>query len=183
MSQAPKPDKKPKYNNNDPFVWVDSQWEKFMTEQKEHKAMIKQLQKDLGTCTKNFQEQRKAMESLVARVPSHYLTDTEYPYNTEFGSGKTPEEMRKIDEENKHIYESPDGGKTVYRRGFEDYDNKEVVQDNFDIDKIKEKAPLVGEMMEQVNQSEEDILRQKLLNSEMANAELKDILRNMGVSI
>ena len=38
-------------------------------------------------------------------------------------------------------------------------------------------------MMEQVNQSEEDILRQKLLNSEMANAELKDILRNMGVSI
>ena len=54
MSQAPKPDKKPKYNNNDPFVWVDSQWEKFMLEQKEHKAMIKQLQKDLGTCTKNY---------------------------------------------------------------------------------------------------------------------------------
>ena len=58
MSQTPEPDKKPKYNNNDPFVWVDSQWEKFMTEQKEHKAMIKKLQEDLATCTENFQIQR-----------------------------------------------------------------------------------------------------------------------------
>ena len=75
MSSIPKPDKKPKYNNSDPFVWVDSQWEKFMTEQKEHKAMIKQLQEDLGTCTKNFQMQRKEMEDLVSRVPSKYLTN------------------------------------------------------------------------------------------------------------
>ena len=74
MSSIPKPDKKPKYNNNDPFIWVDSQWEKFMTEQKEHKAMIKQLQEDLATCTENFQIQRKQMEELVARVPSQYLT-------------------------------------------------------------------------------------------------------------
>jgi hypothetical protein len=203
MSQAPKPDKKPKYNNNDPFVWVDSQWEKFMTQQKEHKAQIKQLQYDLATCTENFQKQRKDLESLVARVPSHYLTNIEYPYNTEFGDGKTPEEMHKIDEENKYIYESPDGGETVYRREFGNYENKElygdenidkdyeewvkkdkaIVEDNFDINDIKEKAPIIGEMMEHVNQSEEDILRQKLLNSEMANAELKDILRNMGVSI
>ena len=76
MSSIPKPDKKPKYNKSDPFVWVDSQWEKFMTEQKEHKAMIKQLQKDLATCTKNFQEQRKNMEELVSRVPSSYLVDS-----------------------------------------------------------------------------------------------------------
>ena len=58
MSKIPDT-KRTKYNNNDAFRWVDSQWEKFMTEQKEHKAIIKQLQKDLGTCTKNFQEQRK----------------------------------------------------------------------------------------------------------------------------
>ena len=32
------------------------------------------------------------------------------------------------------------------------------------VNEIKEKAPIIGEMMEQVNQSEEDILRQKLLN-------------------
>ena len=54
MGQIPEPDKKPKYNSNKPYEWVDSQWEKFMTEQKEHKAMIKQLQEDLGTCTKNY---------------------------------------------------------------------------------------------------------------------------------
>ena len=65
---------KTKYNNNDAFRWVDMQWERFMTEQKEHKALIKQLQKDLGTCTENFQIQRKQMEELVARVPSNYLT-------------------------------------------------------------------------------------------------------------
>ena len=75
MRQTPEQDKKPKYNNNDPFVWVDSQWEKFMTEQKEHKAMIKQLQEDLGTCTENFQIQRKQLEGLVSRVPSKYLVD------------------------------------------------------------------------------------------------------------
>ena len=74
MSTTPKVNKKPKYNKNDAFRWVDSQWEKFMTEQKEHKAMIKKLQEDLATCTENFQIQRKQMEELVARVPSQYLT-------------------------------------------------------------------------------------------------------------
>ena len=73
MSKIPDT-KKTKYNHNNPFRWVDSQWEKFMTEQKEHKAMIKKLQEDLDTCTENFQIQRKQMEELVARVPSQYLT-------------------------------------------------------------------------------------------------------------
>ena len=75
---------KPKYNNNDPFRWVDSQWEKFMIEQKEHKAQIEQLQEDLVTCNKHFQEQRqelidnkKQLRDLVERVPSHYLTGGE----------------------------------------------------------------------------------------------------------
>ena len=54
MSKMPRIKSKPKYNHNDPFRWVDAQWEKFITEQKEHKAMIKQLQKDLGTCTRNY---------------------------------------------------------------------------------------------------------------------------------
>tara|TARA_R100000458_G_C8257393_1_gene233363 strand:- start:385 stop:600 length:216 start_codon:yes stop_codon:yes gene_type:complete len=54
MSQIDKPSKRPKYNNSDAFRWVDMQWERFMTQQKEDKSMIKQLQKDLGTCTKNY---------------------------------------------------------------------------------------------------------------------------------
>ena len=80
MSSVPE-DIKPKYNKNDKFRWVDSQWERFMTEQKEHKAQIKQLQKDLVTCNKHFLKQRieleetkQQLEDLVARVPSHYLT-------------------------------------------------------------------------------------------------------------
>ena len=80
MSSVPKTNK-PKYNKNDKFRWVDSQWERFMTEQKEHKAQIKQLQKDLVTCNKHFQKQRIELEKtkqqlrdLVSRVPSHYLT-------------------------------------------------------------------------------------------------------------
>ena len=43
---------KTKYNHNDPFRWVDSQWEKFMTEQKEMKNQIKQLQDEKND---NFQ--------------------------------------------------------------------------------------------------------------------------------
>ena len=112
--------------------------------------------------------------------------DEEYPYNTEFGSGKTPEQMNEIDEENKHIYESPDGGKTVYRRELNVYDEKQIVEDELDMNEIKEKAPIIGEMMEQVNKpspSENDVLKQKVVNLEIANSELKDILRNMGVSI
>ena len=48
MSKMPRVKSKPKYNHNDPFRWVDAQWEKFMTEQKEHRTIIKQLQEDLA---------------------------------------------------------------------------------------------------------------------------------------
>ena len=43
MSRLPKIDKKPKNNKSTKFRWVDSQWEKFMTEQKELKKQILQL--------------------------------------------------------------------------------------------------------------------------------------------
>ena len=79
---------KTKYNHNDPFRWVDSQWEKYMTEQKELKRAIKQLQDNLGTCTENYQKQRKQLEDLVLRVPSSYLTGLveKYPNDNELGN-------------------------------------------------------------------------------------------------
>lgn len=43
MGTTPKVDQKPKYNSNKPYEWVDSQWEKFMTEQKELKSEILNL--------------------------------------------------------------------------------------------------------------------------------------------
>ena len=57
MSKIPDT-KKTRYNKNDPFRWVDSQWEKFMTEQRELKNVISQMQEDLITCNKHFQTQR-----------------------------------------------------------------------------------------------------------------------------
>ena len=53
MSSIPKVSKA-KYNKDDKFSWVDSQWEKFMSEQKELKRYVTQLQEDLGTCTANY---------------------------------------------------------------------------------------------------------------------------------
>ena len=44
MGQIPKVDDKPKYNSNKPYEWVDSQWEKFMTEQKELKQELLNLE-------------------------------------------------------------------------------------------------------------------------------------------
>ena len=52
MGTTPKVDKKPKYNNNKAFEWVDSQWERFMTEQKELKQYVSQLREDLLTWNK-----------------------------------------------------------------------------------------------------------------------------------
>ena len=43
MSSIPQPDKKPKYNQNKPYEWVDSQWEKLMNKQKELEDEITNL--------------------------------------------------------------------------------------------------------------------------------------------
>ena len=47
MSKIPEVDKA-KYNKDDKFSWVDSQWEKFMTEQKELKSTIENLEKTMA---------------------------------------------------------------------------------------------------------------------------------------
>ena len=111
-----------KYNRNDPFRWVDSQWKKFMDEQKEHKSIIKQLQKDLSTCNKHFQIQR---EKLIKSEENFRRLERLYTFGTptdelEVGS---PEDYGDAP----IIYESPDGGKTIYQRRAGDYENKELV--------------------------------------------------------
>ena len=63
MSSIPKVDKS-KYNKDDKFSWVDSQWERFMTEQKELKRYVSQLREDLLTCNKHFQKQRNQLLEL-----------------------------------------------------------------------------------------------------------------------
>tara|TARA_Y100001963_G_scaffold77357_1_gene107180 strand:+ start:204 stop:509 length:306 start_codon:yes stop_codon:yes gene_type:complete len=68
---------------------------------------------------------KKQLEELVLKVPSKYLTNT-----AEF-NGETHPDVKHTawDDigEPTYIYESPDGGKTLYRREAGDYDNKEQV--------------------------------------------------------
>ena len=47
MSEIPKVEKS-KYNKDKSFGWVDSQWEKFMTKQKELEDKIKELENELS---------------------------------------------------------------------------------------------------------------------------------------
>ena len=164
MGQIPKVDKKPKYNKDNAFQWVDSQWEKFMTEQKELKDRIQELEKENAVLKANSSEQLELFD---------------YPYNIEFGSGRTQEEMNEmqqnlfpeaeetrtdewrieqfnrnrgpeewvttieeleksveemydpdnlIEPPDAYLYESPDGGKTIYRRK-SGSSEREIVED------------------------------------------------------
>ena len=117
MSKIPDDTKKAKYNHNDPFRWVDSQWEKFMTEQRELKSRIKELEGQL--------------ENLVLRVPSGFLTGLVSKYPNDFALGEKVREMAGGQDENPYIYErNPDTGQ-VYRRKSNDYDTpREPVDSN-----------------------------------------------------
>tara|TARA_Y100000034_G_scaffold6347_1_gene6990 strand:- start:364 stop:891 length:528 start_codon:yes stop_codon:yes gene_type:complete len=72
------------------------------------------------------------------------------------------------------IYESPDGGNTIYRRESGN-DERTVVQKIMDDNKMNTAISL--------NQTEYDNIKQKILNLEMENSELKDMLKNQGVDI
>ena len=85
MSKIPDT-KKPKYNNHDAFRWVDSQWEKFMTEQKEMKRHITQLQDDLVTCNKYFQKQRNELLKLEMENAELKNQVTENEYRNKWGN-------------------------------------------------------------------------------------------------
>tara|TARA_B100000131_G_scaffold151735_1_gene147184 strand:- start:619 stop:891 length:273 start_codon:yes stop_codon:yes gene_type:complete len=84
MSSIPK-DTKSKYNKDNKFSWVDSQWEKFMTEQKELKSTIENLENEIEQLKQDHYFSmrnkdleiftiREQMRQLVERVPSKYLT-------------------------------------------------------------------------------------------------------------
>jgi predicted nuclease with TOPRIM domain len=56
MSKIPDVDNKPKYNKNNPFRWVDSQWEKFMNRQKEDAEYIENLEGGISEMEKRIVE-------------------------------------------------------------------------------------------------------------------------------
>tara|TARA_R110002012_G_scaffold309722_1_gene516932 strand:- start:700 stop:1116 length:417 start_codon:yes stop_codon:yes gene_type:complete len=123
MSRLPKVDDKPKNNKSNKFRWVDSQWEKLLNKQQEDLKIINQLREDLITCNKFFQGQRNELlrlemenaelKDMVLDNGGDYTNekqlhfDFEIEKNTENDDFKVKKPM---------IYESPDGGKTIYGR-------------------------------------------------------------------
>lgn len=135
MSRMPKVNKKPKNNSDNKFRWVDMQWEKFMNRHNEDLKIIDQLREDLITCNKFFQERRDELLKLeqentklriaLCNLRDEYLdmggdvnqlelfdTDNPSQLNLDFEIEKTS----NGDFEVKKIFESPDGGKTIYER-------------------------------------------------------------------
>ncbi len=138
MSRLPKVDKKPKNNKSTKFRWVDMQWEKFMNRHDENMKIIDQLQEDLVTCNKFFQERREQILKLEMQnaemidrlkdtgdeawlksegilTPTNFSQmelDFEVTKNTENDDFEVKKPM---------IHESPDGGKTIYSRELGDY--------------------------------------------------------------
>ena len=129
MSRLPKIDKKPKNNKSTKFRWVDMQWEKFMNRHDENMRAIDQLQEDLVTCNKFFQERREQILKLEMQNAEMIdrLKDTGDEAWLKSEGILTPtnfSQMELFEDEKPMIYESPDGGKTVYGRGAGNYENR-----------------------------------------------------------
>ena len=107
MSRIPKVNKKPKLNKDSKFLWVDSQWEKLMTEQNELKKQILQLE----------------MENAEMKDELIRLGKDDWEITNDTGKGD-------FEVERPMIYESPDGGKTVYGRRAGDDERKLVTNPN-----------------------------------------------------
>lgn len=79
----------------------------------------------------------------------------------------------KESEKDTYVYESPDGGETIYRRKTGE-DNRVLVKGN---------NTVYDMIQNDLEQSEIDALKQKILNLEIANSDLKDMLRELGVAV
>jgi hypothetical protein len=134
MSRLPKVEDKPKNNKSTKFRWVDMQWERLMNRRDEDTKIIKQLQDDLVTCNRYFQKQREdilhlemenaELKDMVLDLGGDYTKDEETrQLSFDFEIEKTSDN----DFEVKKIYESPDGGKTIYQRNAGSDEREQIV--------------------------------------------------------
>ena len=82
MGTTPKVNTKPKYNKDDKFRWVDSQWEKFMTEQKELKAKIEELElrvREADNLNEDLEEENSMLINFVPPDDFH-MSSKDYYY-------------------------------------------------------------------------------------------------------
>jgi hypothetical protein len=89
--------------------------------------------------------------------------------------------MEKKSENDIYTYESPDGGETIYRRKAGDEGRVLVKGSNNVYDMIQNDLESQPEFLE--SQSELTKLRQHVLNLEIANSDLTDMLRELGVVV
>ena len=96
---------------------------------------IKELEQDNHRLIDMVTNLESQLEKLVFMTPCKLLTSLVDKYQNDYKLGKVVRNMswnESIPDQQKYIYESPDGGETIYRRKFNDYDNREQV--NHDID-------------------------------------------------
>lgn len=108
MSQTPVVTPKPKYNKKSPWRWVDSQLENFMNEQKEMRKYISNIEDELSHTTQELDGIYQLVDTTPNNMELGKMVRTYYFENTE--------EVDEPEDEPVYIYESPDEGKTLYRR-------------------------------------------------------------------
>ena len=98
MSRLPKVDKKPKNNKDNKFRWVDSQWEKLLTRQKELQDRMLELEIENAELRDKLIRYGEDPNQLSFDFEINKISDNDF-------------EVKKP-----MIYESPDGGKTITAR-------------------------------------------------------------------
>ena len=132
---------------------------------------------DLQVEGEDNKEMKVQLEDMMSAIDKPVLNEKDIiskPTQEDKQTIKPPTFKLGTDGRGNDIYESPDNGNTIYRREA-GTDKRTVVEKMMEDNKINTVVSL--------NQTEYDHIKQKLLNLEMENAELKDMLRNEGVDI
>jgi hypothetical protein len=116
---------------------------------------------DLQVEGENKEEIKKQLQDMLIALDKD--TISEIKQNESDINKVTPQNLEIVpNTDNGNIFESPDGGNTVYRRNFGETE-RELVKENIT--------------------TESDNLNQRVLNLEIENSDLKDMLREQGVDI
>ena len=105
MGTTPKVNKKPKYNKDDKFRWVDSQWEKFMTEQKELKAKIQELElrvREADNLNEDLEEENSMLRNFVPPDDFH-MGDEEFSQIVDEYKHKYKKKYKKLKSKYKEV--------------------------------------------------------------------------------
>ena len=122
-----------------------------MEEEYKQITQLSNLVSDLEKENKELRKELSNLKTTIKDTPNNFdlgekVRDSFYDWDKP-ASDEDIEKLKQVLSEQiveedsikvkKYIYESPDGGKTVYRRDFGDYENKTRVQVNWETEKEK----------------------------------------------